>query len=154
MSVFVDNFQNNRLDAAYRATCYVVELPDGPLTIRIGCLVPGLDEWMASGGWNCWSWLTSVNPCSRRLGEAENADRLVALQAVLDASGARWCRAKAVADDANWPDEPGFFVPGLACEAARDLAHHFGQAAFLHGVVGKVAELVWTGGEPVGADPS
>ena len=139
----MDNFQKNRLDAAYRATSYVVDLTGGPLTVRVGCPVQGLDEWLAKGGWNCWSWLTSANPGSRRLGDVENADRLIALKLALDASGARWYGATAVADDGLWPDEPGFFLPGLTRRDCDSLAGQFGQAAFLHGQAGGMPELVW-----------
>lgn len=131
------------LAAAYRATAYVVALPDGPCTLRVGAACACLDRWLLANGYRCWSWLTAVNPGSQALAADENAERLVRLRDDIAALGLRALPATASADANDWPDEPSCFVAGLDQERARELARRHGQNAFLAGMPGEAVRLVW-----------
>ena len=131
------------LDAAYRATRYVVGLPAGEVIVRIGETSAALDRWLAAEGATVWAWLTADNPGSRRLPEAENAIRRAALDDALARAGWRGCRARAVPDDPAWPEEHGVLVPGLPRDAACGLAASFGQLAIVCGRHGAAPELAW-----------
>jgi hypothetical protein len=139
----VDDAPDPSLDAAYRATRYVLDLPAGPLVLRVGEPAPVLDAWLAGQGFAVWAWLTAFNPGSQRLGDDENARRQAALKSALASRSLPWIDGRALADNAGWPDESSVLVPGLPCADALALAGEFGQAAILCGRVGEPPALVW-----------
>lgn len=138
------NSRKNSFVAAYTATRYCISLPDGECVLRVGERSEAIDAWLALAQQDTWAYLTSDNPGSRLLSEAENADRRAALFGHIGRAGWPCCRGRAVADDKNWPDEHGFLLAGVSHGEAVALARLFGQNALLFGRVGAVVELVWS----------
>lgn len=132
-----------RLAQAYRQTDYRVNLGGHTIALRVGDPWAALARSREAGDAPCFAYLTAVNPASRRLGAAENEQRLAALHDQLVASGYLPRPGVAVADDGKWPDERGWLAFGMPREAARALARIHGQNAFLFGTRDGQVELVW-----------
>lgn len=135
----------SHLASAYRATAYVLALPDGECELRIDRPCECLDRWLAANGQACWAWLTAANPGSCRLAPEDNAARQCRLLAEIEALGQRALPGRAVADAGDWPEEPSFLVPGLDAAAALALAARYGQNACLAGDIGQAVRLLWVG---------
>lgn len=131
-----------RLDAAYRRTAYRVELAGFPAVLRVDMPWAAIDARL-TGGVCCLAYLTAANPGSQKLSDAENAQRQRALNDDIIDGGCTVLPGMAVADDGMWPDEAGFLVAGLSCEAAHALAVAYGQNAFLHAETGGHVRLIW-----------
>lgn len=132
------------LDAAYRATAYVVEIPDGSsVTIRCGARSEGLDRHLDDLGMMDWAFITACNPRSTRLGEAENAIRMARLDAMLRDRGLAWLAGSGRGDAGDWPPEPSRLVLGIAEADAIALGRLFEQNAIVAGSRGHAARLVW-----------
>jgi hypothetical protein len=138
-----DVWPDPALRAAYEATSYILALPDGPVTLRVGVPAPALDAWLTAHGHDVWAWLTAFNPQSRRLADDDNARRLDALKSALRAAGWSWLEGRALADDARWPEEQSVFVAGMSRSDALGLAAAWGQAAILCGCNGGEPDLAW-----------
>ncbi len=109
---------------------------------------PALEVLLTRHGFDCWAWLTSVNPHSQQLADAANRNRLSALERDLQALGLPFFPGLAIAADGSWPAEPSFLVLGLQEHEALELARLYGQTGFLLGRRGQPVELRWTGLEP------
>lgn len=131
------------LEAAYRATAYCVELPDGRACLRLGEPSPALAAALTARGTGQWAILCAANPGSRQLDEAENARRLGELLDLLRAAGHECWPGLNLADDGDWPPEASVCVPGLARVEALRLAARFGQNAILVGDAAGVPVLAW-----------
>lgn len=132
------------LDAAYRATVYRVELPDGPLDWRIGRADADGDRRLRAAG--CareWALVTPANPFSRRLTDAENAQRLQDLLAELQQRGQRHFPARHRDPAGQWPDEAGVLLTDPPSGLAEALGRRWQQNAIVRGRLGEAPELVW-----------
>lgn len=138
----LDDAERARLAAAYCHTAYRVSLADGPAVLRIGMPWQEIDHRLA-GSIARFAYVTAVNPASRILDAFDNARRQRALLDDIMVLGYSALPGVAVADDANWPDEPGFLVADLPLETARALAVRYGQHAFLHAEAGGPVHLIW-----------
>lgn len=135
------------LEAAYRQSRYVVEVPRGSVLLRVGQASPELDLLLESYGATVAALITAANPRSRRLPAAENASRHEQLLARLPA-GHRVVPTVAQDPRGRWPDEHGILVFGLAPGEAIDLARAFGQYAILWCRAGEPVQLLWTRAPP------
>jgi hypothetical protein len=124
------------LDAVYRATNYIADLPSGRACIRIG-------EPCASIGAQAWAYVTACNPQSKLLPPHENAERMRALEQEVTAAGLQFLYGEARARNGKWPAEPSLLILDIEEQAAIDLARHFDQAAIVVGRRGESARLVW-----------
>lgn len=140
----LDDSERTRLVAAYRQTAYRISLPGKPAVLRIDVPWAAVDPRLTHG-LECLAYITAANPASQALDDAENARRLRALLDDIMALGSSAQSGIAVADDGNWPDEPGFLVADLPIETARALAVRYGQNAFLHARTGDAVRLIWCG---------
>jgi|SRR5579884_1751986 len=131
------------LEAAYRAAVYVVDAPDGPLSLHVGQTHPELDRLLTHGGVTSWAFVTASNPGSVRLDDADNAARRRALEEAVRRRGKRFLSGRGVAADGSWPAEESLFVLGVDDAEAAELGRRFGQAAVVCGAVGAAARLVW-----------
>ena len=134
------------LDAAYRATRYMVDwpgFPGGSLAIRIGDLHPLLDLWLDEVAVDYWCYLTAENPGSRRLSAGHNADRTLALQRWLGKSDRPFLGGESIADTGGWPAETSFLIGGLDRAEVAMLAARWEQNAVVEGRRGAVARLTW-----------
>lgn len=135
------------LDAAYRATLYRVELPDGPLDWRIGHADAAADQRLRTlGCQRGWALVSAANPGSQRLDEAANAARLRELQATLQARGQPYYPAVHRDPQGRWPDEASVFLLDPPAGLAEDLGRAWQQNAIVRGQLGAAPELVWLQG--------
>jgi hypothetical protein len=130
------------LDAAYRATDYWVDGPNGPFVIRVGECNVNLEELLNDEVEFHWAYLTASNPGSVRLTDDENARRTRELRDLL---GRRWHHVYdgvSVGRDGTWR-EPSFLVLGMTEGDAVEIGRRFGQNAVVVGRVAEPARLVW-----------
>jgi hypothetical protein len=127
---------DDALEAAYRATDYIVEDSSGPLCIRIGEPRSGIEA-------QSWAYVTACNPRSKLLPQGENARRLQDLERVIAELGFRFLHGEALARDGNWPAEPSLLILDIDEKAAIKLGRRFDQAAIVFGRRGESARLVW-----------
>ena len=136
------------LDAAYRATSYFVDGPDGRFALRVGSASPEADALAAAHGAAAWAYVTACNPGSVPAPDAQNRARQRELEEVVRATTLPCYPGEGRGDDGCWPAEPSLLVLGISEAEARRLARQFGQAAVVCGERGGPARLVWT--DPVG----
>jgi hypothetical protein len=134
---------NERLEAAYRATSYVVFGPEGRFAIRIGEKSPPLDDLLVGHDTRSWAFITSCNPGSTPLAPAENGRRQAELERAVSEAGYPSCEGEGVGDDGTWPPEPSLLILGISSDDAAALGRHFGQRAIVVGEVGAAARLLW-----------
>lgn len=132
------------LDAAYRATAYIVEVPGGSsVTIKCGERSEELDRHLDELGVVDWAFVTACNPRSTRLGDAENALRIAMLDAVLRDRGLAWLAGTGQGSAGDWPPEPSRLVLGIGEADAIALGRLLDQNAIVAGSRGHAARLVW-----------
>ncbi|BCL75379.1 hypothetical protein JHS3_11150 [Jeongeupia sp. HS-3] len=129
------------LDAAYRATRYVV--PALQLVLRIGRSHPDLDAVLQQHGVVAWAFVSAANPRSVALCEHENRARHQNLLDALVAQGLTHFDGLGEPADRNWAPELSVLVLDLSQDAARCLGCQFDQSAVVWGEYGAVAELCW-----------
>ncbi|MCC6322245.1 MAG: DUF3293 domain-containing protein [Phycisphaerales bacterium] len=88
-----------------------------------------------------WCIITAHNPDSRRLGDAENEARDLAMLNRLRAFGCEPVRTIASDRSGAWP-EPGWLVTRTNRDLALSLARAFGQRAVVYGHGGKTGLLI------------
>jgi hypothetical protein len=133
---------NERLDAAYRATSYVVDGPDGAFALRVGETSPPLDELLVRHNTRCWAFVTACNPGSLPLSAEENRGRQAELEAVVSKAGYTFFAGQGVGED-DWLPEASVLILGITPENAAALGRHFGQNAILTGEACGPARLLW-----------
>ncbi|MFM1902331.1 MAG: hypothetical protein RLZZ440_231 [Planctomycetota bacterium] len=135
-----------RLEAAYRATSYMVLSVTGrpEFMIRCGTPSPEVDRLLAGRAFDGWAFITACNPRSQILPEAENAARMARLEAALRDRGHGWLPGSGQGDAGDWPAEPSLLVLGIPEVEAVAIAAAFDQHAILVGRRGEPARLVWT----------
>jgi hypothetical protein len=132
-------------EAAYRATEYRVELPQGALVLRVGVHDPEQDGRLRdeAGVQAGWAIITPCNPESRPLPPGENAELLEQLDEIVAGLNLRSISSRNHDPQAQWHDEPGILIcdppPGLA----EELGRHFRQNAILAARLGEAPQLVW-----------
>ncbi|MBM3115699.1 DUF3293 domain-containing protein [Jeongeupia naejangsanensis] len=137
----MDAAERQRLDAAYRATRYVV--PALRLGLRIGRHHSDLDAVLLQYGVVAWAFVSAANPRSVALCEHENRARH---QNLLDAL--RWCSLVCFEGAGEpllpgWAPEPSVLVLGLSQADAVRLGCEFDQHAVVCGVLSSPAVLCW-----------
>jgi hypothetical protein len=130
------------LDAAYRATAYTADTPDGPLSLRIGVVSAALDRLLAARGASTWTYVTAYNPGSVPCADAENEARQRELCATVMRSGHCFFEGAGVGE--GWPPEASLLILGMEEAEAVSLGRRFGQLAVVVGERGGPARLVWT----------
>jgi hypothetical protein len=134
------------LEPIFRATDYVVLLPDGELILEVGRYdLDGERRIVAATGCrHGWQLLTPVNPGAEQVSEAANRIHLADFHRDLRAWGGAWhatlTRTRG-ADD--WPEEPGALIVDAPTGFAHELAHRYRQRAYLAASIGHAPELVW-----------
>ena len=131
------------LEAAFRATTYRVEIPGRSFRLRISQLDPAFDAFLRGRGVSEWCVVTACNPGGLRR-DNENPRRAARLAHRIAERGWLGFPACNVADDGDWPDEPGFLLLQVGEAEARRLAAEFRQSACVCGQTGSAPRLVWT----------
>lgn len=130
-------------DTAFRATTYRVETSEGVFELRIGWQNSAFDDFLRSQGVSCWGIVTAHNPGGVRCDD-ENPLHQKRLQERLQEHGWAHWPACNLADDHEWPAEPGFLLLQVSETEVCNLASEFFQKACVFGVVGSAPRLVWT----------
>jgi len=130
------------LEAAYLATSYFVDGPEGRFAIRVGAVSPEADALAAAQHVNTWAFITAYNPGSVAAPAEDNRARQDELERAVTAAGLPFYRGEGKGDGA-WPAEPSLLVLGIGADDAAALARRFGQAAFVFGARGAAARLAW-----------
>lgn len=118
---------------AFAETHYTVH-HEPPFTLHIGQPCPPLKTLMAEHNALSAAFITAWNPFSRQLTDPENKTRQDELKATLKKRGLICIDGIGQHPSNNWPGEDSVLVLGLDLEAAKSLARHYEQHAF-----------VWTG---------
>ena len=133
-----------KLDAAYRATRYCVELPDGGRALlRIGEPSAEFAAALEISGATCWAIVTAANPASLALSNEENARRHQALRDMCSRSGRSAWPGTNEADGGDWPPEPTLCILDIDLPEALRWASGFQQNAIVAGGADGVPMLVW-----------
>jgi len=138
------------LEAAYRATEYVVEPLSGrgqdadvdPVVLKIDSASQALRALHRRHGVDCSCFITACNPFSRPLDEESNLRRQEALAAELRRRSLTFLPGAGRHPSNGWPPEPSFLVLGLALEASKNLGRQYEQNAILWAGADAVPRLV------------
>jgi len=134
------------LDAAYRATDYVLFVDDGvEVTLNIGVPSPELDHVLDRRGATTAALITAHNPRSVVLSDMENQRRHADLTALLEARGYDHVFGEARDPTDAWKAELECIVFGIAPETGLELARRFDQYAIVFVTRGGAPELVYSG---------
>jgi hypothetical protein len=130
-----------QLRRAYEETAYIVQLHDGPLSIRIGKHHPELDCLLAAHQCQTWVFLSAENPRSEALLPELNERRHHKLIGALEKQRVLFFEGKGVPDRPGWQPEKSVLV--LGADAAWILRHavEFEQLAVVEGRIGEPARL-------------
>jgi hypothetical protein len=137
------------LVVAYGQALYRILSPGGPVQLRVGMPAFESDAILAGLGCSRGAVVTAANPRSELLPQISNAERDERLLARLASMGLSPLRTQASDPAGHWPDEPGYFLPGVMPVVALQLARSFDQLAILWCEAGQPPRLSWTGIDPV-----
>jgi hypothetical protein len=123
----------SELDAAYRATSYLLHLRGETIRLRIDQPSPEFNSFLEHVECEQWAFISAVNPGSELLTEAANAGRHRRFLAAVSSQKLVYFAGDAVPDTTTWPIEPGLLLLHIGLEKALTLAREFGQSAILAG---------------------
>lgn len=131
------------LEAAYRATTYILCLFDREIDLRIGAMSPEMDEFLDQLGVSCLVCMTAENPRSKLLEREDNIHRNKALKRQLTEAGLKYFPGFAKSLDGEWPTENMLWVPGLSTKRAKCLGVDYQQNAVVYVCHRQRAKLLW-----------
>jgi len=135
---------NVELETAFRAAYFRIECPDRGIARRIDQIDHVADTALRAAGCRAhWAILTPCNPNASALPDADNAERLTALRAQLDAQNLRYLPSINSAADGSWP-EPGFCVLDADPLLIAKLAREYEQIAYIAARLAGPPALIWT----------
>jgi len=126
--------------AAYLATDYHVEHPDGAFVLRVGARSRHLDCLLTRHGHRTWAFTTAWNPASAIVPPEQNRARQADLEAEVARRG--WVAFNGRGHGVGWAAEASLLLLGVAEAEAVELARTFRQAAIVVGERGEPARLV------------
>lgn len=115
---------------AFSETNYIVH-HEPPFTMNIGKPCPELKKLMEDRNALSAAFITAWNPFSQNLAIQENQARQNELKANLKRRGLICIEGIGKHPSNNWPGEASVLVLGLGLEAAKSLARHYEQHAFV-----------------------
>lgn len=126
---------------AFFDTHYIVH-HEAPFVMHIGQPCPELKNLMAQHNALSAAFITAWNPFSQTLHAKENQESQDDLKANIKKRGLICIDGIGKHPSNNWPGEVSVLVLGLALEAAKSLARHYEQHAFVWAAGDGVPELV------------
>lgn len=131
--------------AAYASTNYKVDLPSVQITLKVG------EGFQPPDGFTGvrLAVVTAANPFSRRLSDAENAERHVDLVQSVEALGLSWFPAEGVDPTGQWPPEVSLAVVDATDAQLDDWMGRFGQNAVVVADVGRAVGLRLSADRPL-----
>ena len=135
----------SELAQAFAETHYIVH-HETPFVIHIGRPCPELEALISEHNALSAAFITAWNPFSQNLLAKENEDRQDELKTSLKKRGLIYIDGIGKHPSNNWPGEASVLVLGLDLEAAKSLARHYEQHAFVWAASDGVPELItgWT----------
>lgn len=130
-----------RLRAAYAATTFCADTPDGVLRLRVGDTSAALDELLEARGLTTWAFVTAHNPASVQQAKSANDTAQARLLEDLLSSGLVCFEGDGVPDDPTWPPERSVLILGISLSSALALGRRHGQLAIIAGRRGEPVEL-------------
>ena len=130
------------LEAAYRATHFVVEDLRWSGVILVGESTPELDDFLRAQGLSDWAYITAYNPRSELLSDDVNQGRHDELIQKLDSDGIPWLSGFGRTPDGSWTSDTSVLVCGIDRAAAVEIGRIFDQNAIVCGTYRGDAELV------------
>lgn len=115
---------------------------EAPFVMRIGRPCPELKTLMAEHNALSAAFITAWNPFSQNLPAKENKARQDELKATLKKRGLTCIDGIGKHPSNSWPGEVSVLVLGLDLEAAKSLARHYEQHAFVWAAGDGVPELM------------
>ena len=128
--------------AAYRSTDFIIQAPDGELTMRCEHDNDAIDDLLARLGKRNSAFITAHNPGSVKLRSSENAQRHQELLHEVKRIGYLHFPGRGVGKDSNWDPEDSVFIVGIPKSEAQELGRAFGQIAIVVKELGCRAELI------------
>lgn len=128
--------------AAYRNTDFIIQAPDGELTMRCEHDNAAIDDLLVRLGKGNSAFITAHNPGSVKLKSSENAQRHQQLLHEVKRIGRPHFPGRGVARDSNWDPEESVFIVGIPKTEAQELGRAFGQIAIVVKDLGCRAELI------------
>src|SRR5438067_2235057 len=126
---------------AFRNTRFIVDGPQGEITLRVGERNRQLDELLENFGETGCAFVTAWNPGAVKLSDAENNARQNALIAEVQARGLPFLLGRGVGRDSSWPAEASILIVGASRLEAMELGKRFGQIAIVYAKHGESADL-------------
>jgi hypothetical protein len=127
---------------AYRSTDFIIEVPNGELTMRCEHDNEAIDELLRKLGKRNCAFITAHNPGSVKLGSLENAQRHRELLHEVKRIGYPHFPGRGVGRTSNWDPEESVFIVGISKGEAQELGRAFGQIAIVVKELGCRAELI------------
>jgi hypothetical protein len=112
----------------YVSTSYEAELGEEAISLRVGEESP--DVGMIQS--NRCAFITACNPRSRKVSDADNAERMTELESVLRNRGYDYYEGLGVPDNDDWDPEPSYLVVDVSKDEAVELGRKFGQNAVVY----------------------
>jgi len=121
------------LHRAYLAALYRFNFPgrSTPVELRVGQRSDALQAWLREGAHQSATVLTAFNPGSQRCSDAMNAAAQQQLRDAVRSGSLAFIEGQNLDPAGNWPPEDSLLIADVPLAASRDLAHRFGQLAFL-----------------------
>jgi hypothetical protein len=131
------------LRTAYLAALYRFgPLPDtGPIELRVGQRNEALQAWLQGGKHHCATVLTAFNPGSERCSDERNAAAQHQLRDEAASRALCFIEGRNLDPAGHWPPEDSLLIAGLSLVDSHDMAHRFGQLAFLWSDTSAVPQL-------------
>lgn len=127
---------------AYRETEYIV-FTEPALTLRVDEVSPALLQLHQASGVRASAYVTACNPGSRRLSDAENADRQARLRLAVEQRGNTFFDGIGLHPGGDWPGETSLLLLGLELPEAVSLGRAWGQRAILWAGVDAIPRLIF-----------
>lgn len=132
------------LQQAYSAALYLVFGADGQThSLRAGQHSDWLQQALRAHPTGCACYLTACNPLGKLLSDAENAARMRALRATLQAQGWLFDEGKGVDPEGLWPGEDSVLIWGMDQGTARQWGQQWQQNAVLWCEPDATPQLLW-----------
>ena len=132
-----------KLIEAYQKTAFVVDGPDGEITLHLGRMSQEIDDLLSTHGAMGCAFITAWNPRSVRLEPEENSERYTRLIERVCQLGYPFFLGRGVGESKDWTPEESVLVIGIERSLALDLGYKFGQNAIVFKEITQVAELLF-----------
>ena len=126
---------------AYRDTHFVV-LEEPRFTLLVGRRSEALAALHDTHGVSASAYVTACNPFSQALTDAQNAERMGELRAVVEDAGHPWVAGVGQDPLGQWPGEPSLLVLGVTRAESEALGRRFEQNAIVFAGADATPELL------------